>query len=74
MAYTIRLPLQLDGVNDMEGRRFDYWFEWLKQAAASGSDTKVTVALTRKSSAPAIGLANPKTQRSYMASCARPAT
>ena len=46
MAYTIRLPLQLDGVNDMEGRRFDFWFERLREAAG-GKATKVTVILAK---------------------------
>ena len=48
MAYTVRLPLQLDGVNDMEGRRFDFWFEKLKDAAVGGKYTKVTVILARQ--------------------------
>ena len=58
MAYTIRLPLQLDGVDDMEGRRFDFWFEWLQAAAASGKGTKVVVALNRND-------ANAGRQKSY---------
>ena len=45
MAYTFRIPLQLDGVNDMQGRKFDFWFEWLKEAAASGKAARVTVSV-----------------------------
>ena len=64
MAYTIRLPLQLDGVNDMEGRNFDFWFERLKEAAASGKDARVTV-FANWSRSPGIGLPNVRTQKSY---------
>ncbi len=61
MAYTIRLPLQLDGVNDMEGRQFDFWFERLKEAADSGKGTRVTVYLDYAATSPGLSVA----QKSY---------